>query len=114
MVGSWVSSGRLLFVLGVLDHSQDAWCDETGRADHSSGTRQLANLDRRARAAHLDAASGAGGFDHVLTGGAAAGVHQNLDEISLCHTPSLFPIRSNSCVIREWPSPRRRPTASSS
>src|SRR5439155_1432867 len=42
---------------------------------------------------YLDAASGAGGFDHVLTGGAAAGVHQNLDEISLCHTPSLFPIR---------------------
>src|SRR5438552_6812098 len=92
-VGSWVSSGRLLFVLGVLDHSQDAWCDETGRADHSSGARQLADLDRRARAAYLDAASGAGGFDHVLTGGAAAGVHQNLDEISLCHTPSLFPIR---------------------
>src|SRR5439155_1732792 len=42
---------------------------------------------------YLDAASGAGGFDHVLTGGAAAGVHQNLNEISLCHTTSLFPIR---------------------
>jgi hypothetical protein len=69
----------------MLDDRQNARCDEPRRADHSSVACQLADLDCRSRAAHLDAASGPLGLDDVLPRGAVAGVDENLDEISLCH-----------------------------
>src|SRR5438045_935744 len=72
--------------LGVLDDRQDSRRHETSRAHDASVARQLADLDARARAAHLDAAAGARRLDDVLTRDAASGVDQNLDEISLCHT----------------------------
>src|SRR5438094_2045888 len=78
--------------LGVLDDRQDSRRHETSRAHDASVARQLADLDARARAAHLDAAAGAGRLDDVPTRDAASGVDQNLDEISLCHTYLLFPI----------------------
>ena len=78
----------------MLDDRQDTRRHETSRAHDASVARQLADLDARARAAHLDAASGPGRLDDVLARGAAAGVHEDLDEISLCHTYLLFPRRA--------------------
>ena len=69
----------------MLDDRQNAGRDEPSRPHHAAVAGQLADLDGRPRAAHLDAASGALGLDDVLPRGAVAGVDQNLDEISLCH-----------------------------
>ena len=69
----------------MLDDRENARRDEPGRADHAAVAGQLADLDRRARAAHLDASSCALGLDDVLPRCAVAGVDENLDEISLCH-----------------------------
>src|SRR6266852_1314620 len=85
------SLGRSLVFLGVLDHGQDARRDEPCSAHDTAGPRQLPDLDRRARAAHLDAAAGTGGFDHVFTRRTVACIHQNLDKISLRHTFLVFP-----------------------
>jgi hypothetical protein len=73
----------------MLDDRENARCDEPRRADHAAVAGQLTHLDRRSRAAHLDAASGALGFDDVLPRGAVAGVDENLDEISLCHDSGI-------------------------
>jgi len=78
----------------VFDDREDPGRDKTSRAHDATVARELADLDARARAAHLDAASGPGRLDDVLARGAAAGVHEDLDEISLCHTCLLFPRRA--------------------
>src|SRR5205823_3545978 len=75
--------------LGVLDYRQNARSDEACRAHHAAAAVQLADLDRRARAADLDAAPGTGGFDDVLPGSAVAGVDQDLDKISFGHYASI-------------------------
>jgi hypothetical protein len=69
----------------MLDDRQNAGRHEPSRPHHASVPGQLADFDGRARAAHLDAASGALGLDDVLPRGAIAGVDENLDKISLCH-----------------------------
>ena len=73
----------------MLDYRQNARGDEAGRAHHAAASVQLADLDRRARAADLDASAGAGGFDDVLPGSAVAGVDQDLDKISFGHYASI-------------------------
>src|SRR5438270_725281 len=78
----------------MFDDRQDPGRYESRRPYHAAGSRQLADLDRRARASHLDAPPGAGRLDDVLAGRAAAGVHQDLDKISLRHTSLLCPIRA--------------------
>src|SRR5438270_2753020 len=75
--------------LGVLDYRQNARGDEACRAHHAATAVQLADLDRRARAADLDAAPGTGGFDDVFPGSAVAGVDQDLDKISFGHYASI-------------------------
>src|SRR5256885_13058247 len=82
--------GCLLFFLGVLDHCEDARRDEPRGADNAPSAGQLSDLDRRARAAHLDTASGPGGLDDVFTGRAAAGVHQDFHEISFSTYASMY------------------------
>jgi hypothetical protein len=69
----------------MLDDRENTRCDEPRRADHAAVAGQLADLDGRARAADLDAASGTLGLDDVLPRCAVAGVYENLDKISLCH-----------------------------
>lgn len=69
----------------MLDDSENTGCDEPRRAHDTAVAGQLADLDGRARAPHLDAPSGSLGLDDVLPRGAVAGVHEDLDEISLCH-----------------------------
>ena len=69
----------------MLDDCEDAGRYEPRRAHNAAVAGQLADLDGRTRAAHLDAASRALGLDDVLPRGAVAGVDENLDEISLCH-----------------------------
>jgi hypothetical protein len=69
----------------MLDDSKHAGRDEPRCAHDASVARELADLDGRTRAAHLDAASGALGLDDVLPRGAVACVDENLDKISLCH-----------------------------
>jgi hypothetical protein len=69
----------------MLDDRENARRDKPRRADHAAVAGQLADLDGRARAAHLDASSGSLGLDDVLPRSAVSGVDENLDEISLCH-----------------------------
>jgi hypothetical protein len=69
----------------MLDDRQDTGRDESRRAHDAAVAGQLADLDGRARAAHLDASSRSLGLDDVLPRGAVAGVDEDLDEISLCH-----------------------------
>src|SRR5919204_3071428 len=71
--------------LRVLYDREDPRRDETSRAHDTAVARQLPDLDRRARAAHLDAAPGPGRLDRVLARCAAPGVDEDLDEISFCH-----------------------------
>jgi hypothetical protein len=78
----------------MLDYRQDARRHKPRGAHYATGASQLADLDGRARAADLDAAAGALGLDDIFPRGAVAGVDQNLDEISLCHTLQLFPTRA--------------------
>src|SRR5438309_314111 len=78
----------------MFDDRQAPGRDESRRPYDAAGPRQLADLDRRARAAHLDAPPGACRLNDVLAGRAAAGVHQDLDKISLRHTSLLCPIRA--------------------
>ena len=89
---------------------QDSWGHEPCGSHHTAGAGELTDLDCRARAAHLDTAPGARRFDHVFAGGTASGVHQDLDEISLCHMSFLFPIRVE--LMRYWrvaqPPPKAR------
>ena len=77
----------------MLDDRENTRRDEPRGADYAAVAGQLADLDCRARAAHLDAASGAPGLDDVLPRGAVAGVDEDFDEISLCH--DLFIPSSN-------------------
>src|SRR5438067_13359372 len=79
----------------MFDDRQDPGRYESRRPYHAAGSRQLADLDRRARASHLDAPPGAGRLDDVLASRAAAGVHQDLAKISLRHTSLLCPMRAH-------------------
>src|SRR5260370_33746893 len=78
----------------MLNDREDPRRHEARRPHDATCPCQLSNLDCRARAAHLHAAPGARGLDHVFACGTAPGVDQDLDEISLCHTSLLFPIRA--------------------
>lgn len=75
----------------MLDDRQDSRRDESRGAHDAACTRQLADLDRGARAADLDAATCPLGLDDVLASRTVAGVDQNLDKISLCHTDLIVP-----------------------
>ena len=78
------TSGGVSWSLGFRD-GQHAGRDEPCCSHDSARARQLANLDRRAGAAHLDRASGPGRPDDVLPRGARAGVDKDLNEIAFCH-----------------------------
>src|SRR5438132_12666425 len=78
----------------MFDDRQDPGRYESRRPYHAAGSRQLADLDRLARSRHRDGPPGAGRLDAVLASRAAAGVHQDLDKISLRHTSLLCPIRA--------------------
>ena len=69
----------------MFDYGEDARRHKPGRAYHIAGAGQLTDLDGRARAAHLDAAARALGFDDVFPRRAIARVDEDLDKISLCH-----------------------------
>lgn len=75
----------------MLDDRQDSRRDETRCAHDAACTGKLADLDGGARAADLHAATCALGLDDVLASGAVAGVDENLDKISLCHTDLIVP-----------------------
>jgi hypothetical protein len=93
----FVESGRSLLlrfwlasvVCRVLDDCQDPRGYEPRRADHSARSGQLADLDRRAGAAHFHGATSLGRLDRVLARGAASGIDKDFDEIAFCHASSM-------------------------
>ena len=74
----------------MLDDCQNAGRDKPRRADHAARAVELADLNRRARAADLNAASRARRLDDVLASRAAAGIDQNFDKVSFRHDFLLY------------------------